>query len=179
MVKKKQQTEKKKRGLCRQIFKWIGLGLLSLLIIAATFLHAPWKVITLLLIILAACTALPKPARKWFWLSAAAVVIALIIWVFLPDDTEGWRPYTFDEERAALEAKYAIPDDENAAMIYNQLLEDYNQAAFEPDFPDPNLGYLTRSKPWLSKDYPQVAEWIKGHENTIAKLMEASKFEKC
>jgi len=174
-----EKQEKQKPVLVWRVFKWVGLGLLSILIIAATFFHAPWKIITILLIILAACTALPKTARKWFWLSAAAVVIALIIWVFLPDDNEDWRPYTCDEELAALEAKYYIPDEENAAIIYNQLLEDYNEAAFEPNFPDPNPEYLTRFEPWLSKDYPKLAEWIKGHENIIAKLIEASKFENC
>ena len=104
MVKKKQQTEKKKPGIYRRIVKWIGLLAISFLIILALIFQAPWKVIALLLIILAACTVLPKPYRKWFWLSAAAVVAVLIIWVFLPDDSEGWQPYTFDEELAALEA---------------------------------------------------------------------------
>jgi len=174
-----EKQEKKKSGIIRRILKWIGLAVLSLLLILAIFFQAPWKVITLFAIILAACTILPKHLRKWFWLSAAAVVVVLIIWVFLPDDDEGWRPYTFDEELAALEAKYAIPDGENVAISYNQLLEDYNEAAFKPYFRDPNVEYLTRSKPWLSNDYPQVAEWLRSHENTIAKLIEASKFEKC
>jgi hypothetical protein len=178
MAKKKQQTEKKKRGLCRRIFKWIGLGLLSLLIIAATFLHAPWKVITLLLIILAACSALPKPARKWFWLSAAAVVIASIIWVFLPDDTEGWRPYTFDEELAALEAKYAAPDEENAAMIYNKLFEDFDIDSNQPEF-FLVLSPSSINEPWLSKDHPETAEWLKTQQSTIETLMQASKIEEC
>lgn len=163
----------------KQIFKWIGLGLLTVLIILGLIFQAPWKVTTLLLIILAACTALPKPARKWFWLSAAAVVIALIIWVFLPEDSEGWRPYTFDEELAVLEAKYAIPDEENAAIIYNQLLEDYNEATLEPNFLDPNLEDLIRSEPWLRKDYPEAARWLKQHESTIAKLIEATEIEQC
>ena len=173
-----QKQEKKKRGLCRQIFKWIGLGLLSLVIIAATFLHAPWKVITLLLIILAACTALPKPARKWFWLSVAAIVLVLIIWVFLPDDNEGWRPYTFDEELAALEAKYAVPDEENAAMIYNKLFEDFDIDSNQPKF-------FIRSRPssinepWLSKDHPETAEWLKTQQSTIEILLQAAKKDKC
>ncbi|GAI53057.1 unnamed protein product, partial [marine sediment metagenome] len=86
----KEEQEKKKPGIVRRIFKWIGLGLLTLLIILGLVFQAPWKVITLLLIVLAACRILPKPTVKWFWLSVGAVVIALIIWVFMPDDTEGW-----------------------------------------------------------------------------------------
>ena len=174
-----QQQQKKKAGLCRQIFKWIGLGLLSLLIIAATFFHAPWKVITLLVIILVACTALPKPFRKWFWLSVGAVVIALIIWVFLPEDSEGWRPYTFDKELAALEARYAIPDEENAATIYNELLESYDRKTMYPDFLDRELDKLTLSEQWSSQEYPQFAQWLKEQESTIKTLMRAVQKKTC
>jgi len=174
-----QQTEKGKSSIVKRIFKWLGFGLLTLLLIASIIFQAPWKVITLFAVIFLACTVLPKLYRKYFWLSAAAVVIALIIWVFLPEETEGWRPYTFDEELAALKAKYAIPDEENAAIIYNQLLEDYNEAAFEPNFLDPNLEDSIRKDFWSSQDYPEVAQWLKQHENIIAKLIEASEIEQC
>lgn len=174
-----EKEEKKKLGIVKRIFKWIGLGLLTVLIILGLIFRAPWKVITLFAVIFLACTVLPKPYRKYFWLSVAAVVIALIIWVFLPEETEGWRPYTFDEGLAALEAKYTVPDEENAAIIYNQLLEDYNKATFEPNFLDPNLDDLTRKEIWSSQDYPKVAQWLKQHESTIATLLEASKKENC
>jgi hypothetical protein len=174
-----EKEEKKKAGIAKRIFKWLGLGLLTLLLIASIIFQAPWKVITLFAVILLACTVLSKPYRKYFWLSVAAVVIALIIWVFLPEEDEGWRPYTFDEELAALEAKYAVPDEENAAIIYSQLLEDYNKAVFEPNFVDPNLEDLIREEPWLSKDHPEAAQWIQQHKDTIAKLIEAAKIEQC
>jgi len=180
MVKKKQQTEKKEPGIYKRILKWIGLFAISFLIILALIFQAPWKVIALLLIVLAACTVLPKPYRKWFWLSVAAIVLVLIIWVFLPEDTEGWRPYTFDEELAAIEAKRAIPDSENAATIYNQLLEDYdNDTESEPNFLADGCHDPTYEMPWLSKDYPEIAQWLKRQQITIATLIEASKIENC
>ena len=116
--------ERKKSAIIKRILKWIGIGWLALLVLAAAYFRAPWKVTALLLVFLCACTVLPKPARKWFWLSVGVILIVLIIWVFLPGNNEGWRPHTFDEELAALEANYAIPDSENAAVIYNQLLAD-------------------------------------------------------
>ncbi len=141
-----ESQEKKKSGLLKRIFKWIGLVLLTLLLFAAIVFQAPWKVIILLAIILAACTILPKPARKWFWLSAGVVLIALIIWVLLPEDDEGWRPYTFDKELAALEAKYTIPDEENAAMIYNELFDTLDVDSNQPEF----FIKLKLSEPWLT-----------------------------
>jgi hypothetical protein len=123
---------------------------------------------------MSACTVLPKPARKWFWLSVGAVIIALVIWVFLPEDTEGWRPYTFDEELAALEAKYTVPDEENAAIIYNQLLESSDTDSNHPEF----FSKSTR-EPWHAKDHPELAQWLKQQQNTIEILLQISQYEKC
>ncbi len=171
-------TQQKKRWLLWRILRCFGLGLLTLLLIAGLIFQAPWKVSTLLAVILAACTILPKPARKWFWLSAGAVVIALIIWVFLPEDDKGWRPYTFDKELAALEARYAIPDEENTALIYDEISENLDIDANQPVF-------FIRSRPssinepWLSIDHLETAEWLKSHQNTIEKLLQAAKKEQC
>lgn len=172
-------AEKKKLGKIKLILKWIGLGLLTLLIILAIIFQAPWKITALLIIILFACIILPKAYRKWFWLSVGAVVIAIIIWVFLPEDNQGWRPYTFDEEIAALEAKYSIPDEENAAVIYNQLLEDYDREASYDSLPVEDQSKLPISEPWLSKDYPKIAEWIKANQNIIDGLIKASEISQC
>ena len=172
-----EEQEQKKPGIVRRIFKWIGLGLLSILLIAALIFQAPWKVITLLVIILLACTVLPKQMRKWFWLSAGAIVVALIIWVFLPD-TGDWKPYTFDEELAALEAKYAIPDSENAATIYNKLLGDEDEDE-EEDENEPNFPYDYRFEPWSSEEHPKIAQWLQQQENIIQTLFEASRKKRC
>jgi len=150
-----------------------------LLLIAFIIFRVPWKVITLLTIILAACTILSKPARKWFWLSAGVVLIVLTIWVFLPEDNEDWRPYTFDEEIAVHEAKYAIPDEENAAIIYNELLQDYDPKIMELKFLRPGVWKVVLSEPWISGDYPELAQWLHGHENTIRILPQACRIKTC
>jgi hypothetical protein len=178
MVEKEHLPEKKKRVSCKRFFKYLGLVLLAFMLIASIIFQAPWKIITILAIILACCTILPKPARKWFWLSVGVIVIALIIWVFLPVDNEGWRPYTFDNELAALQAKYTIPDEENAFFAYDEIFENLDIDANQPEF-------FTYSKPsskdgpWLSKDHPEMAEWLKGQQGTIGKLLQAAKKDKC
>ena len=173
-----EEGEKKKAGLVKRIFKWIGLVVVSVLLIGAIIFQAPWKVTTLLVIIFAACTILPRPYRKWFWLSAAGVVVALIVWVFLPDDVEGWRPYTFDKELAALEAKYAVADEENAATIYEQLLEAEKQEPNEPNVPNDHY-LIVQYEPWSSEEYPEIAQWIQGQQAKIETLLEASKIKEC
>ncbi len=171
-------AQQKKRWLLWRILRWMGLGLLILWLIGAIIIQASWKLITLLAIILACCTILPKRFRKWFWLSAGVVVIPLIIWVFLPEDNEGWRPYTFDKELAALEAKYAIPDEENTFFAYDEISENLDIYSNTPEF------FVTskpssKNEPWLSIDHPETAEWLKGHQNTIEKLLQAAQKDKC
>lgn len=175
----KEEKGKKKPGIVKRIFKWIGLGLLALLLIASITFQAPWKVITLLVVFLLACTVLPKPYRKWFWMGIGVTVIALIIWVFLPDRKGDWKPYTFDEELAALEAKRAIPDEENAAIIYNELLDRYDSNSFYAGLPESELKKVPMWEPWSTKDYPEIAEWLQKQEGIIETLKETSKIEKC
>jgi len=166
--------------LAKNVSKRLFLALLVLLLIAGLVFQAPWKVITLLLIIFLACTVLPKPYRKWFWFSAAAaIVVVLIIWVFLPEDSEGWQTYTFDEELAALQAKYAIPDSQNAATIYNQLLEDFNDTSYYGNLPKEVQRKLLIREPWSDQEHPELVKWLKSHQDTITTLIEASKVEKC
>jgi len=173
-----QKQEKNTCSIVRRIFKWIGLSILILLILLALVVEAPKKIVILLLIILAAFTALPKSARKWFWLGVGVLVLVMIIWVFLPEDNEGWRPYTFDKELAALEARYAIPDEGNAALVYNEIFETLDTDSNQPEFflkTKPS----SKDEPWLSKDHPETDEWLKGHQNTIEKLIETAQKEKC
>ncbi len=169
--------EKKKTGIVKQILKWFGLSVLTILIILGFIFQAPYKVISLFLIFLLACTVLPKPLRKWFWLSFGATLIILIAWVFLPDDNEGWRPYTPEKEIAEMRARFAIPDEENAATIYDQLLKNYSDPS--DDFPDSNTNSFPIRKPWSSKDHPELAGWLENQQNLIATLLDVSKIEKC
>ncbi len=169
----------KKWRLVKSIFKWLFIVLLALLLLVGLIFRAPWKVLALLAIFLMACTVLPKPTRKWFWLAVGLVIIALIIWIFLPDNNEGWRPYTFDEERARLQAKYAIPDEDNAAFIYDELLENYDANSYDIIFDDKKTFDLTRRRFWSSRDYPKITQWLKSHQYTIDTLFQASKINKC
>ncbi len=174
-----QKREKNKHGLVKLIFKWTGLSILILLILLALVVEAPKKIVILLLIILAAFTALPKPARKWFWLSVGALVLVLIIWVFLPEDNEGWRPYMFDEELDAMEAKYAIPDEENAATIYNELMESHTGKELQPDFLSRELNNMTLKEQWTSKEHPELAQWLQEQQDIMDRLLQAARKEKC
>lgn len=169
----------KSPGLFRRILSWLWVVLLAGLLVVGLIFAAPWKAIALIVIFLAAATILPRVYRKRFWLGVGIVIIAIVVWVFLPDDNKGWRPYIFDKELARLQAKYAVPDSENAAVVYNKILENWKQK--EPN--EPNLPKdwrdIARKGPWLSKDHPEIAAYIHYYRDTIKQLIQASKFERC
>lgn len=120
----------------------------------------------------------PNRKKKRVWL-AIIVVLTLIIVCFLrslPNSKSA------DERLAAIEAARAIPDSENAAVVYNQMLEDPNAAVPidpRPEFLDDESFSRITQEPWLSKDYPELAAWIEARQDTIERLFEACGFEKC
>ena len=159
--------------------KWVFVLILTILLIAGLYFHAPWKVLTLLAIVLSAITILPKRFRKYFYITTACIAIALTIWVFLPEDNTAWKPYTCQKEITALNEKYKIPDDQNAAIIYNKILDNFDEDELSFDFKDYKTGTKLQTSPWLASDYPDLAEWIAGHEKTIAVLSDAASYDNC
>lgn len=122
-----------------------------------------------------------KQTKKFLVLIVVIVVIAstvlfsLIFWSIKQDKT-------VDEQLADIEAARAIPEAENAATIYNELLADPNaDSLFDimPDFLDDQTWNQTMTEPWLSKDHPKLAALIKEHQYVIDKLLEAGSFEEC
>jgi hypothetical protein len=117
-----------------------------------------------------------KRKKMRVWLAAIIVVLTAIVLCLL---WSMWNSESLDEQLGAIEAARAIPDSENAAVIYNQLLADYNEAKLSPALLDPNTDDLTLIGPWSSKDYPEVAQWIMQQQGLITRLLEATRKDKC
>ena len=169
----------KKKSLLERIFNWICLTLLSLFIIALIIFRAPWTLVAVFIALLLVNTVVPKSFGKCIFIAFVIIVAAFVVWIFLPDDTEGWRPYTFDKELAAMEAKRSVPTEDNAAAIYNQLLENYDSNSFSKDFLSYKNKHLILSEFCQSKDYPEAASWLEENQQIIDQLMLASKKNKC
>ena len=108
----------------------------------------------------------------------AAVIGILIVIAILAYRHLDYR--SIDERLAAIEASLAIPDSENAAILYDRLLQDPNALVkAQPQSRDPNGVMLSRNQSWSGKDYPKLAVWIKEHQWLINELMKVSQFEKC
>jgi hypothetical protein len=109
--------------------------------------------------------------RRWAGIAllAAAAVLALL-WL-----TERLTVASAEQRLAAIEAARAIPDEENAAVIYSEVLENRDSVSGQPDF----LSMAGLRGPWLSADYPEAADWLQAHQSEIGKILEASRKQKC
>lgn len=163
----------------KQIVTQIWKIILLLFFFACIILQAPLKLLIPLTVFLLAVIILPARFGKWVGAAVGIFILVLVLWIFLPEKGGDWKPFTFDDELAKLESKRQIPDEENAAILYNRLMADYNKSDLDPNFITGQIDDITASEYWPAKDYPQIAEWINGHQDTIDKLLQASKFEKC
>jgi hypothetical protein len=100
------------------------------------------------------------------------LIISLVIWRF-------FFYKSVQEQFAAIEASRTIPDSENAAIIYNQLIENYNVSDLNPVFSAQDVHNITISRPWTSHEYPEVAKWLEDNNEILEKIIQASKYEKC
>ncbi len=120
--------------------------------------------------------------RKRVWLIATSLVLLaaagwLLRMAVLPRDSR-----TADERLAEIEAARAIPDSENAALLYDQLLQDPNAASLADGQPDSLVTEIygrAPYEPWLSNDHPELAAWVRKYQSVIDRLLKALPFEKC
>ncbi|MBN2270833.1 MAG: heme exporter protein CcmD [Sedimentisphaerales bacterium] len=117
-----------------------------------------------------------KHNKKHVWLAFIIVVLAAII-AYLAWSV--WNSKSVEQRLAEIEAARAIPDSENAATIYNDLLEKYDPIPLRPYFLSEDAGSMTLDRPWTAADYPELAEWIKDRQPIIDRLLHASGFDEC
>ncbi|MHC4580500.1 MAG: hypothetical protein ACYS14_03530 [Planctomycetota bacterium] len=111
--------------------------------------------------------------RFWFLVGMVpAAVIGLLIW-------RAFSGESVAERLAAFEAARAIPDSENAAIIYGRLLDNPDADYGSLVSPDPESDEWTRRWPWFERDHPELADWIRECQWLIDELLVATQLEKC
>lgn len=166
--------------IIRGIIRWFFIVALGLLLAVGLWFQAPWKILIILAIVLASLTIVPKILRKWVWLGFAVAVAAVIVWIFIPEKDAGqWKPYTLDKEIAAFNAKYAIPDEDNAAVLYTAVMKNQNwdEICSQLD----KLGYRDPNcvEHWSDEDGRKLAELVLPLEPDLNAIREAAKNSKC
>ena len=107
----------------------------------------------------------------------AVLIVAMLAVILLIGPVRSW---SVDRQLAEIEAARAIPDSENAAVLYRQLFEDCGL----PERSIRNILTLqaetdTARKPWRSSDHPKLGALIEENRESIARLIEITQMEKC
>jgi hypothetical protein len=114
-----------------------------------------------------------KHPKKRLWIILIVILVSVIGLPF-------WRIFLYesvDEQLTAIEAARAIPDAENAAILYNQLRKDYNDIDLPFHFVYPSDP--ARMRPWFSKELPEIAKWYEERQEITVRLLQIKKYEKC
>jgi len=176
----KQPEKPRKRSKIFAFLKYIVLTILAVAVLAGIVFQLPWKINGLLFTFFAANTLLQKPAVKCFWLCVLAVVITLAIWLFLPDAQEkGWKTYKFEDEIQAFHQKYSVPENANAAVVYNNIFAEYNEDELTPSDVNTAIYDKARRNPWTAEHYPKLAQWLDSREDLLGRLEKINRYEKC
>ncbi len=169
-------TEEKavnKRVKARKVLRILARILFTLFLAALIFFQAPVKVIIFFFIFLLADLFIPKPYYKYFWLFVLAVFIGFAIWVFLPENDQGWEPFVFEDEIQAFNQKYAVPDEQNAALAYKQIFADVNKTDLDPNVTQ-EVEDITMRQPWTAQQYPELAKWLEQKQPFLDKIEKAA-----
>ncbi|UCG48001.1 MAG: hypothetical protein JSU94_21285, partial [Phycisphaerales bacterium] len=118
-----------------------------------------------------------KHARKRPRVAAVVAIIAVAAVCLL------WVGRLFHQRSAAarlaaIEAAQAVPDEQNAGLIYDRLMTEYGQPSLPQGIAN-NPTDRTKTEPWLSKDNPQLAAWIKQQQGLIDGLLQAADMNEC
>ena len=115
--------------------------------------------------------------RHRFAAIVVAVPIVLVCSLFI---ARTLRLQSIDRQIAAIEAARAIPDSENAAVLYREFFQDFAVASmsFQRMLIQRAKGHRL-GKAWRSSDYPELATLISKNQEAISRLIEITKMEKC
>ena len=121
-----------------------------------------------------------EPGKFAKWRRRIGLALIVIGLVFLALSlAERSSSKSINEKIAEIQAANKIPDEQNAALIYNQLLQDANATDFSSAPTNNNAFSQAFRRPWLATDFPELKQWLSGRRQLINKLLEASKISQC
>ncbi len=170
----REKTEKKKRPKFDRLIGW-----LLFIIVFSIFIYyqLPLKAV-FIIILFGVGLLIPKRYEKRVNVFGWIILLLIIAWVLLPEKEQEWRPYIFYDELVTFEKQRQISDEENAAKVYQQLIDQFDQDEYE-SFWNVHRGTHRFEKPWTREQYPEVYQWIQKNQFVIDGVKQAVKYEKC
>jgi hypothetical protein len=182
------RDKKRRPGIGVQVFLWIAWAHLMAIFVAA-IIYSALSVIGVVVfgLVLAdsafgnvlCLTKRDKLRKKHTSLTLRLLILLLavgVILIFWPE-TGTWDTYTFKDELAVIEAGRAVPNAENAAILYESLLGSIDPDANECEFFLDQLPVFRG--PWRQTQYPQVSEYLEDNEDLLEELVLICRSQKC
>ena len=115
-----------------------------------------------------------RHGRRWLLIGIATLAAAGGLCVLLL-----CRDPSVDEQLAAIETSRAVPDAENAAVLYEDILDRWGTISVDVAGPGGTASRLASTRPWRGEDHPELARWLDEHEGLLAELRKATQREQC
>ncbi len=160
--------------------RWLAVGVFAVMFAAGVVVSLPWKVLVCLAVVPLVGTFAPKRAQPWCWAAMIAIPIWAAVWVHLPQQDSGhWRTYRFDRTFARLLQDRRIDGAPNAATVYRQVLDAYDEDIFLPSRFGDEAIWQTLADPWGTDDFPVLAEWLSRFHEGFLLLQKAAAIDQC
>jgi hypothetical protein len=113
--------------------------------------------------------------RRWI---AAACLAGVAVLAFAV--AYSLRPGPSAEEQLrALDAAHAVPDEDNAAGYYMDIVLGNTGPSLDSQLLPWTAQKTTLARAWRSADFPEVARWIEDRRGTMEALLQASRKPRC
>jgi hypothetical protein len=144
------------------------------------YLEIPVKVLVCLAIVPIVVIFLPRKVQSWVWVCLTGVILGVSIWVMLPEmNSQNWSAYQYDNELDEILVTHSVPDANNAALIYYEVLAEYDETIFYFNYPDKAIQRQTLELPWDPNEYPQLAMRISIFDSGLERLITATQMAEC
>jgi len=160
--------------------RWLSIVAFGVLFFTGIYFELPWKVLVCLAVIPAVGIFVPRKIQPWVWMGLTLFLLVVWGWVNLPEhNSSRWRVYQYDKALAEIERDYLPEGMENAADLYQPILDTYSETIFYYSFSSPQEDALTLSQPWDPAAYPQLDAWMLSLQPAIERLSAAARVEQC
>ena len=162
---------------------YIALELLAVavfleLIIAGLMLGLSIKIILFVVILLIVSTVFSRRWQLYFYILFLLILSGITIWTLNPDIDGLWQTSRFDQELALLSPE-PIPQNQNAAVVYQKLLDEYDGSTFHPNLRDLSKYGLTYTSVIPTDTFPDIVSMIECKKQIIENLLQAAAMDKC
>jgi hypothetical protein len=164
----------------KRIWKWIDRAGYPVTLAAFIFFQFPWKVTAIYAISLAPHLFNTSASfRKWDGRIRLALFAVFLVWLIIPWKKDGYVPFRFSEEIAAMEQQRFLLPDQNSYPIYDKLFHafDPNDNVL-PDWAEKDIQSFTK-RVWTSAENPKLSEWLDHKQSLVAELKQILRFDHC